>query len=1014
MKDHSTSLISDASRREFFKQLVLGGSGLYLSPLLFQSCTSEDLGRPPFGVWEDMIKILEQSPDHLIGRRKALVASKDPKAMTDFVRDSFQILPWQSDFLHHAAYGSIYGTDMALRCGMATPREKAEILKDMLVEAGFDAKVVVEKTAISLEEAKSIVYRKYIPEFNPPITKRKIRQWNRAMEITEPQDQVDIIPNYMENSEALANDLLDQIDPQYIRDRIVNFRFHKDSVPSVVFQEGETEKYAHIFDPTVPYGQLHPSNSEQNFSDAGKMRPFDDEEVTISLSCRNALDKWNETTLVSGTWKLSELLGNQLQIQFLNNMGFEEQASRNVSQISTFTPCLALQCIDKDPAYAEKRSFLGDPITLEGENVFKTYNPNNLPKDEEAAVIPKIHSFDAQVFPQAFPKVRLEVSPKDIDGNVIEGLSIGNFLVQDNGKPVTTWMKQNTLSPKILLLYDTSASMPGEYAGEQIKKFLEETETAIREAYPTVTLILQQTGSNIYTSLLKAKQLDVDLILYATDGDNNDQFDSAFTPIYESGPPAIFLNVKPKGTVYSYLRENMDFIEIAADDQERTTAEINQIVEGMKFPSYVLTYNALEEVENHKVEIAVANTSHKRTLSYRFPEKSDHLLGNRMVGLYLTLSRRGKSPIRRVLAGYEPHLDFYGDPTRLTRKMIDDVHEMLLGGAVMAFEREAPTLALQLTEYLKTLMSNREWFEAHQDNDIPKAMEALGKGTLSYPPILLTMMQPLNENFTNQSVTYPQGFRACLVKLIPGYYSPNSQTSFDYFPTSDYISIHESGSGNFTETLRKTAQLAILEGHVFQTSALSELAGKTMALNRDRSSYEKKLPKLSGKEYHYFARQIFGGSTLKIFDVSLEKRCYWRINTGTGELYGILPDQTGGGSSSTEEQLRNLETVMKEYNKILSAIKVGMAIPGIGSTPLSIVADYSLTLVRLYAIASEAIILMSTENMEDQISEAMKQLACNVLKTIIYSTGKATMTKGNSTIENMIGALGGSSAAYKC
>jgi hypothetical protein len=1006
MKDHSTLLISDASRRDFFKQLVLGGSGLYLSPLLFQSCNGEDLGRPPFGVWEDMIKVLEQSPDNLVARHKALVASKDPKAMTDFVRDSFQIMPWQSDFLHHAAYGSIYGTDMALRCGMATPREKAEILKDMLVEAGFEAKVVIEKTAISLEEAKSLVYRKYIPEFNPPITKRKIRQWNKAMEVTNEQDHVDYIPNYMENAEALANDLLNQIDPQYIRDRTVNFRFHKDSVPSVVFQEGETEKYAHVFDPAVPYGQLHPSNTEQDFHDAGKMKPYKDEEVTISLSCRNALDKWNETTLVSGTWKLSELLGNQLQIQFLNNMGFEEQATRNVSQISTFTPCLALQCIDKEPAYAEQRSYLGDPITLEGENVLKTYNPTNLPKEKEAAAIPNIHSFDAQVFPQAFPKVRLEVSPKDVDGNVIEGLSIGNFLVKDNGKPVTTWMKQNTVSPKILLLYDTSASMPAEYAGEKIKKFLEETKETIGGAYPTVTLILQQTGSNIYTSLLKAKQLDVDLILYATDGDNNDQFDSAFTPIYESGPPAIFLNVKPKGTIYRHLRENMDFIEIAADDQERTIAEINQIVEGMKFPSYVLTYNALEEVENHEVEISVANTSHQRTLSYRFPEKSDHLLGNRMVGIYLTLSRRGKSPIRRVLAGYEPHLDFYADPTRLTRKMIDEVHEMLLGGAVMAFEREAPTLALQLTEYLKTLMSNREWFEAQQDNDIPKALEALGKGTLSYPPILLSMMQPLNENFTNESVTYPQGFRACLVKLIPGYYSPHSRTSFDYLPTSDYLSVNKAGTDNFAETLRKTAQLAILEGHVFQTSALSELSQKTLALNRDRSSYEKKLPKISGTEYHYFAKQIFGGSTLKIFDVSLEKRSYWRVDTVTGELYGILPDQTGGGSSSTEEQLRNLETVMKEYNKILSAIKVGMSIPGIGSTPLSIVAAYSFTLVRLYAIASEAIILMSTEKMDEQLTAAMQQLACNVLKAITVSKAKGPLSKGNSGIEFLIAAMG--------
>ena len=94
MKNQGTTGLDDQSRREFFRQLVLGGTGVFLSPLLLQSCSDEDLGRPPFAVWEDMIKALEQSPDHFMGRRKTLVASKDPKAMTDFVRDSFQVLPW--------------------------------------------------------------------------------------------------------------------------------------------------------------------------------------------------------------------------------------------------------------------------------------------------------------------------------------------------------------------------------------------------------------------------------------------------------------------------------------------------------------------------------------------------------------------------------------------------------------------------------------------------------------------------------------------------------------------------------------------------------------------------------------------------------------------------------------------------------------------------------------------------------------------------------------------------------
>ncbi|MCB0373220.1 MAG: hypothetical protein KDD31_09450, partial [Muricauda sp.] len=427
MKNQGTTGLDDQSRREFFRQLVLGGTGVFLSPLLLQSCSGEDLGRPPFGVWQDMIKVLEQSPDHFIGRRNTLVALKDPAAMTDFVRESFQILPWQSDFLHHAPYGTIYGKQMALRCGLATPREKAEILKDMLVEAGFEAKVVMEETEITVDEAKAIVYQKYSPDFDPPISKKKMRQWQKALDVVEGEQRVTVILDFIANSEALANDLLSKIDEKYIRDVSVNFRFNKAAVPTVVFYEEGVEKYAHIFDPKVPSGELHPTNQKQAFNNAGEYKEPKDEDITITLSCRNALDHWNETELLSGTWKLSELLGNQLQVQFLNNMSFEEQAVKTISQISSFTPCLALQDVYKDATYLEKRSFLGEPITLEGVKILENYNPDSLPADEEPGAVAKVQSFEGTVLPQAFPKVRLELSPKDAQGNIVEGLSIGNF-----------------------------------------------------------------------------------------------------------------------------------------------------------------------------------------------------------------------------------------------------------------------------------------------------------------------------------------------------------------------------------------------------------------------------------------------------------------------------------------------------------------------------------------------------------------------------------------------------------
>ncbi|MEZ4781316.1 MAG: hypothetical protein R2816_07100 [Flavobacteriaceae bacterium] len=996
----------NSSRREFFKQLALGGMGLYLSPLLLQSCSEDDLGKPPFGVWKDMIKVLEESPDHFIGRRNALVASKNPEAMTNFVRQSFQIIPLQSDFLHHAANGTIYGKQMALRCGLATPREKAEILKDMLIEAGYEAKVVLEETNITLDEAKAIVYQKLTPEFAPPISKKQMRKWQKMMGVTNKEETHILTPDFIKSSETLANNLLNNIDKKYVRDRTVNFRFHKAYVPSVLFYEEDVEKYAHVFDPKVSFGNLHPTNKNKTFSKAGEYKDPMDEDITITLSCRKALDHWNETELLSGTWKLTELLGNQLQIQFLNNISFEEQSVKTISEITSFTPCFALQDINKDVTYLEERTVLGEPITLEAVKIFENYNPDSLPNNEEPAAVKKIHSFEGTVMPQAFPKVRLELSPKDAQGNIIEGISIGNFEITDNGQTVSGWMNQNVLSPKILLLYDTSASMPGEYAGKQIKLFLKNTEGAIKVAYPKAKVILQQTGSNIYTALLKAKQLDVDLILYATDGDNNDLFDPSYTPIYEAGPPAIFLNVKPQGTIYQYLRDNMDFIEIAADNQELTITEITKIIDGLKFPTYVVTYSAFGEKDAHNVEVKIKDTTHKVNLNYKFPEPSDHLLGNRMVGLYLTIKRLGKNPIKRVLAGYEPQNDFYANPTQLTRKMIDEVHEMLLGGAVMAFEREAPTLSIQLTEYLQTLMSNQNWFEAYQEGNIKTAVEEMGKGGFSYPPILLSMLQPIQKNVTEQAITYPNGFRSCIVKVSPGFYNKETKTSFDFLPTSEYQTVCRSGTGNFEETLKKTAQLAILEGYVFEDSAYSQLKEKPLLLNKAMGHDERFSSQVLGSDYHYYGKQIFGGGILKLFDTSLQVKSFWKIDPIKGELYGILPNQTGGGTRTTYVQLMVLDNVVQGYKEVLSAMNVGLTVTGLGNLPLGLVATYSLTLVKLYALASQALILMNTTGMDEDLTIALQALACDLYKEILYDSFYGIGTAA-STIENLIGAMGG-------
>src|SRR5690606_37787072 len=104
-------------------------------------------------------------------------------------------------------------------------------------------------------------------------------------------------------------------------------------------------------------------------------------------------------------------------------------------------------------------------------------------------------------------------------------------------------------------------------------------ESAIRTIFPKATINSQQTGSKIYSSLLHAKQSNADLILYATDGHNTDEYDPDYKMVYDSGPPAIFLNVTEEGSQYDNvlfrgLRENLDYREIRATDQDATIGAI--------------------------------------------------------------------------------------------------------------------------------------------------------------------------------------------------------------------------------------------------------------------------------------------------------------------------------------------------------------------------------------------------------------------------------------------------------
>jgi len=259
----------------------------------------------------------------------------------------------------------------------------------------------------------------------------------------------------------------------------------------------------------------------------------------------------------------------------------------------------------------------------------------------------------------------------------------------------------------------------------------------------------------------------------------------------------------------------------------------------------------------------------------------------------------------------------------------------------------------------------------------------------------------LQEQITNESITFPSGYRMCLLKTNVGI-NRSTINTFDYLPTSNYTTMAKDKNKSFATTVLKTAQLAVREATLYEQSTYSLLDNAEL-INRDLASQEKWLQNIIGYEHkdsRYWNEAVFrGDGSFKIFDITAESKAFWRINQQSGEMYGILPDGSGGGGDRFKTQLEELSLVINIYI-------TGIRIAGLGSTPIGIVAHYGKTLVKLYAIVCEVIIVMDATGMDEAIKAAMKEFACNVAKEITYglSGNSGKIMRG---LDNLIGLIVG-------
>lgn len=1023
---------SENARRKFFKQLILGGVGLYIMPY-WQSCTDKETqvasiegsGMAPYSVWEEILYAIVNSTSHLPGKMKHLIKEGDPEKMLHFVRDDFMLLP-ESNRKVGDLNISKWGMRYVLRSGFATAREKAELLNHMFQESNMSSKVILERTDFEEEKVRSLFLRPSPRDFSLDVPDEILERWASALGYGSLDDiENNEISGIEDEAQALGEEIWDQlnISPEYRYFNSFNYKWDNYNTPAVQFEHEGATKYAHLFDASIPFGSL--KGDVQDIRDAKPLKE-NKERIAISITYRNSIEPNVEKELISGNWLANEIVGRQLNLEFLTNLTLEEMAVTPVGNVDTFTPAISFQAIDETEEYMADRSLVGHPITLSGQQIQLASDKGNVKIDDVEIVQEDTEELRSSVKDLAvtaktvgYPKVKLSVTPTDEHGNMVEGLSALGFAIKEDGKPVRAIMQSNKQTPRILLMVDGSGSMPDSHSGENMKKFVSKLRGRIAAQYPAASITYWETNSELYKWLLKASRTTTDLIVFATDGHVWDDYDEKNKSIYENGAPAVILDVnsskdEKQRMTFKKLADITGGTHVPVENEKKTLEAIVEFLNTLPISPYTFTYSNIGEGEDREVEVTFDKRI-SRKASYTLPTHESKQLGPSIIGLYLKYEDRDHT-VNRVLAGWDPELEKDKEPAK---EMVDEVNEFMFGGAQLFFEGAGPTFSNTLADILRVRLSTRELGEALLKKDFQKAKTAFEQGFLKLAPDSTFLMAPLPNTNAEDHITIPNGIRVAIQSGNPGFLSDKTVIKFDYLPTADYFSLSSSPSKSFRETLKGTAILAIREKYAYNTSTVSELEDK-ITINLEAAKENNWFDQLSREsgEYLYWRKRVGYGSKFKVFDKNASTRAFFSIDDKTGHLHALLPDGTGGGrfesnSDGLGKTMEILTLIINIMDQVAKITKGSGFLNTAGATSLGIVAKYGVTLTKLYAIASEAILIMDTTGMDDKVKKVLQEFACAVQKEILYATnGDAGSTI--SGLDTLIGMIMGDESPFSC
>ena len=927
----------EVGRRRFF----LSAAGVVLAARFGPACGSDSSSPQPagplpgsagrFARLRELRDALRQSPDNLRAQADALVAQKDARKLFAFVRDNIRTVP---PFEANASIETAvrFGVDNVLRTGAGTPRERAELLAQLLNRAGFQASIVKGSPDGPLfsSDAPATVYLRnielpFLPGEPPTGT------WaDRAPQGAAP-------PAFLDLDGVRQGALYATLRPLVPADASIQVPYLAGlaDMPFVALDEGGNTTYLNPLLPTAEYGQSY----AMGIAPAGPLAPA--KSVTVRTQLTRARDPGTPIELVMDTYRFDELAGARLRVSFQPTLPLPIYLRSKPDEVTTFVSGLALVAgsgVLGRVTSGAGVSVFGDVLdasagTVSGVPLARGGNPSAVTAIEVTA---QAH---------AFPVVELEIAPRDANGVIVAGLPASAFQIEEQGELRSAVLRENGGGPRVLVMRDGTGSQPpvdanfGTSVGQAILNAMPGARVQVvgldgspagggytlTEASAIGAALSSAGGASspVFGGLARGVASSPTLIIVLTDGDGEKEPGVRAQCLAALASCPVLVVGCYVGSA-SLMAEPLQAIAAASGgklvdagalaDPSLVNAAIAELGGRRSATPYRLAYQARRNGDPTRNVVVRAGA--QGTTSYMVPTAA--FADSEIIGIHLRVELDGEV-VERTVAGL-PVGAVVASPEQITAAA-SATRDFMLGTAWLTFEGSAPTLSAWLDDALNAAIGYEKVQLAIDAKDVQGAYSALADAPTR--PLISSLLAHAPLRLDDASKVIETSLRTALHVVTP----LTERARVDLLPTTRFVAIGvPDGAQAFQASLRGSLRLAVAEEAIAHGSTSAELGAKPLALLRLGLLGKADLPPVPAASQDQMLRVLNEYADWhRIVAADGSSLAFWAIHAATGSALGVLPDGSGGALEDCKSIVDFASTQMDLLVLLVGQIEAGLA-----------------------------------------------------------------------------------------